>query len=191
MSGKTEWTDSGLCRYAPRFRALAVKGAIAAGEVPVGAVLGFARAEIAGEGCNYSNCRVTIRPRMLKSRRTSPSCRSNQKLSGCPDPPLYVTLEPCAMCAGAIVAARVQRLMFRRPRYPFRRRAEVIFRIADSDLQNHRVRVEEGLLGLRGRRTSVDRFSSNSAADNKKNGRNRFHQTGSGLSQKRLRFSPT
>ena len=59
---------------------------------------------------------------------------------------LYVTLEPCAMCAGALVAARISRLVFgaRDLRFGAVRSK---FRIADSDLLNHRVEITEGILG--------------------------------------------
>ena len=58
---------------------------------------------------------------------------------------LYVTLEPCPMCAGALVHARLGRLIFgaRDIRFGGVRSK---FRIADSDLLNHRVQVVEGVL---------------------------------------------
>jgi tRNA(adenine34) deaminase len=58
---------------------------------------------------------------------------------------LYVTLEPCIMCAGALVAARVRRLVFgaRDLRFGGVRSK---FRLADSELLNHRVEVVEGVL---------------------------------------------
>jgi tRNA(adenine34) deaminase len=58
---------------------------------------------------------------------------------------LYVTLEPCPMCAGLLVHARVHRLVFgvRDLRFGGVRSK---FRIADSDLLNHRVEVTEGVL---------------------------------------------
>jgi tRNA(adenine34) deaminase len=54
-------------------------------------------------------------------------------------------MEPCAMCAGAIVTARIRRLIFgtRDIRFGAVRSK---FRIADSDLLNHRVEVVEGVL---------------------------------------------
>ena len=59
---------------------------------------------------------------------------------------MYVTLEPCVMCAGAMVAARIARLVFgaRDLRFGGVRSK---FRIADSELLNHRVEIEEGVLG--------------------------------------------
>lgn len=58
---------------------------------------------------------------------------------------LYSTLEPCAMCAGALVSARVERLVFgsRDLRFGAVRSK---FRLADSDLLNHRLEVSEGVL---------------------------------------------
>ena len=59
---------------------------------------------------------------------------------------MYVTLEPCVMCAGAMVAARIGRLVFgaRDLRFGGVRSK---FRIADSELLNHRIEIEEGVLG--------------------------------------------
>jgi tRNA(adenine34) deaminase len=61
------------------------------------------------------------------------------------DATLYVTLEPCVMCAGALIAARVKRLVFgtRDLRFGGVRSK---FRIADSELLNHRVEIVEGVL---------------------------------------------
>ena len=58
---------------------------------------------------------------------------------------LYVTLEPCAMCAGALVTARLRRLVFgsRDLRFGAVRSK---FRVADSELLNHRMEVTEGVL---------------------------------------------
>ena len=63
------------------------------------------------------------------------------------DATLYATLEPCCMCAGALVAARVRRLVFgaRDLRFGGVRSK---FRIADSDLLNHRVEIVEGVLAV-------------------------------------------
>jgi tRNA(adenine34) deaminase len=60
---------------------------------------------------------------------------------------VYVTLEPCAMCAGALVAARVERLVFgaRDLRFGGVRSK---FRIADSELLNHRVEILEGVMAV-------------------------------------------
>lgn len=59
---------------------------------------------------------------------------------------LYVTLEPCTMCAGALVNARIERLIFgaRDLRFGGVRSK---FGLADSELLNHRVEIVEGVLG--------------------------------------------
>lgn len=64
-----------------------------------------------------------------------------------PGSTLYVTLEPCVMCAGAITLARVERLVLaaRDLRFGAIRSK---FCLADSELLNHRVQVEEGLFAM-------------------------------------------
>ena len=59
---------------------------------------------------------------------------------------LYVTLEPCVMCAGAIVLARVSRLVFAARDIRFGA-VRSKFALADCDLLNHQVEVCEGVLG--------------------------------------------
>jgi tRNA(adenine34) deaminase len=63
-----------------------------------------------------------------------------------PQSTLYVTLEPCVMCAGAIVLARVERVVFAARDLRFGG-VRSKFRLADSELLNHRAKIEEGLLG--------------------------------------------
>ena len=114
----------------------------ACGEVPVGAVL-VRDGEMLGEGfnCPISTKDPTAHAEIVALRRAAERTGS-ARLDGST---LYVTMEPCAMCAGAIVTARVERLVFgtRDLRFGAVRSK---FRIADSDLLNHRVRVEEGVL---------------------------------------------
>lgn len=83
--------------------------AATAGEVPVGAVV-VHRDEVVGSGSNRTlrDNDPTAHAEMLAIR--SASCALDRwRLDGCT---LYVTLEPCAMCAGAIVLARVDRVVF-------------------------------------------------------------------------------
>jgi tRNA(adenine34) deaminase len=113
-----------------------------AGEVPVGAVL-VLNGRIVGEGSNapISLHDPTAHAEIL-ALRAAAKTEHNYRLPGSS---MYVTLEPCVMCSGALVVARVQRLVFAARDIRFGG-VRSIFRLADSDLQNHRVNVEEGLL---------------------------------------------
>jgi tRNA(adenine34) deaminase len=113
-----------------------------AGEVPVGAVV--ARGQlILGRGFNQSITRndPTAHAEMQALREAAVNS-ANYRLSNAT---IYVTLEPCVMCAGALVTARVQRLVFATRDLRFGG-VRSKFRIADSDLLNHRIEIEEGLL---------------------------------------------
>jgi tRNA(adenine34) deaminase len=118
------------------------QNAAAAGEVPVGAVV-VQNGTIIGRGHNspITTGDPTSHAEMLAIREAAATA-GNYRLTGAS---VYVTLEPCAMCAGALVNARIERLVFgaRDIRYGAVRSK---FRIVDSELLNHRVRVEEGLL---------------------------------------------
>ena len=112
------------------------------GEVPVGAVV-VQQGAIIGRGGNspVGLCDATAHAEMLALREAA-AAAANYRLE---DAEMYGTLEPCAMCAGALVAARIRRLVFgaRDLRFGAVRSK---FRIADSDLLNHRVEVVEGVL---------------------------------------------
>ncbi len=120
------------------------RAAEAAGEVPVGAVV-VAGGEIVGRGRNspVGTNDPTAHAEMLALREAAAAI-GNYRLVGAT---VYTTLEPCAMCAGALVAARVERLVFgaRDLRFGGVRSK---FRIADSDLLNHRVDIVEGVLAV-------------------------------------------
>lgn len=81
----------------------------AAGEVPVGAVV-VKDGEVVGRGCNapISRCDPTAHAEMMALRDAAQNI-GNYRLPGCE---LFVTLEPCLMCAGAIMHARVARLVY-------------------------------------------------------------------------------
>ena len=117
--------------------------AAAGGEVPVGAVVAMGGA-IVGRGRNASIARrdPTAHAEILALREAAERV-GNYRLEGAT---LYSTLEPCVMCAGALVTARVGTLVFgaRDLRFGGVRSK---FQVADSDLLNHRVAVVEGVLG--------------------------------------------
>ena len=112
------------------------------GEVPVGAVVVKQR-EIVGTGANRPM--ATGDPTAhaeVQALRAAARTLGNYRL---PDTTLYVTLEPCSMCAGALVAARVSRLVFATRDLRFGA-VRSKFRLADSELLNHQVEIAEGLL---------------------------------------------
>ena len=130
------------------------KEAEAGGEVPVGAVA-VVGGVIVGEGFNSPRraSDPTAHAEIL-ALRAAAAKMGNYRLE---DATLYVTLEPCPMCAGAVVAARLRRLVFgsRDLRFGGVRSK---FRIADSDLLNHRVEIDEGILGAECQRLLEDFF---------------------------------
>lgn len=100
----------------PMARALQLaREAAARGEVPVGAVL-VVDGRIVGEGANaqIGSCDPTAHAEINALRAAAAGCR-NYRLPGSM---LYVTLEPCTMCCGALIHARVSELVFaaREPR---------------------------------------------------------------------------
>jgi tRNA(adenine34) deaminase len=119
---------------------LARQGA-ALGEVPVGAVVVMGGAiEGRGWNCPIGRHDPTAHAEMLALREAA-AAAGNYRLPGAT---LYCTLEPCVMCAGALVAARVERLVFATRDLRFggvRSR----FRVADSGALNHTVEVMEGV----------------------------------------------
>lgn len=114
-----------------------------AGEVPVGAVA-VKDGRIIGQGRNSPIALndPTAHAEMIALREASAHL-GNYRLEGVT---LYSTLEPCVMCAGALVAARVTRLVFgaRDLRFGGVRSK---FRLADSEILNHRVEVVENVRG--------------------------------------------
>jgi tRNA(adenine34) deaminase len=137
--GSDAMTDEDFMRRALEL----ARAAAAAGEVPVGAVLARDGAILA-EGFNrpISSCDPTAHAEMIALRAGGEQLR-NYRLLGTT---LYVTLEPCAMCASAMVHARVQRLVYGAtdPRVGA---AGSIFNIVQHDALNHRLDVTSGVLG--------------------------------------------
>jgi tRNA(adenine34) deaminase len=125
-------------------RALALaREAEAAGEVPVGCLVVTA-GEVMGEARNSPIALLdpTAHAEMLALRQAA-LATNNYRLT---DATLYSTLEPCAMCAGALVAARIRTLVFAARDLRFGG-VRSKFQIADSPLLNHRVEIVEGVLG--------------------------------------------
>ncbi|SVB58854.1 uncharacterized protein METZ01_LOCUS211708 [marine metagenome] len=107
MGSSTQYTDDDL-RWMRRAFTLA-KMAGAQGEVPVGAVV-IKDSEILAEGHNLTQSALDPTAHAeIVTIRAAAIALSDWRLTGCT---LYVTLEPCAMCAGALVLSRVSRLVF-------------------------------------------------------------------------------
>jgi tRNA(adenine34) deaminase len=113
-----------------------------AGEVPVGAVI-VKDGEIIAEGWNrpISTSDPTAHAEMVAIRAAGQKLNTYRLL----DTTLYVTLEPCAMCAGAMVHARVKRLVFAATD-PRAGAAGSVFNVTSNDALNHRIQCESGVL---------------------------------------------
>ena len=114
----------------------------AIGEVPVGAVITL-QGEVIGLGHN----RVIIDDdptahAEVVAMRAAAKAVGNYRLTGST---LYVTLEPCAMCAGALVHARVERVVFAADD-PKAGAAGSVMQVLDHPALNHRCRFEGGLM---------------------------------------------
>ena len=112
------------------------------GEVPVGAVI-VKENQIIGEGWNQpiTTHDPSAHAEMLAMRAAAKSLGNYRLL----DTTLYVTLEPCAMCAGAMVHARIKRLVYAATD-PRAGAAGTLFNIVQHDALNHRVEVTGGVL---------------------------------------------
>jgi len=128
-----------------RFMRLALEAACEAeraGEVPVGAVL-VADGEVIARGFNrtIADCDPTAHAEIV-ALRDAARALDNYRLTGTT---LYVTIEPCAMCAGAILHARVARLVYGADD-PKGGAVRTCFAVLDHPAVNHRVEVTAGLL---------------------------------------------
>lgn len=118
------------------------RAAMQAGEVPVGAIV-VREGRIAGRGYN-SPIRLndpTAHAEILALREAASELGNYRLINST----MYVTMEPCPMCAGALVNARVKRLVFGSRDLRFGA-VRTKFRLADSELLNHRLTIVEGVL---------------------------------------------
>lgn len=114
----------------------------ALGEVPVGAVL-VANSKVIGEGFNSPISQQDVSAHAeINALRMACNKAVNYRL---PDTTLYVTLEPCSMCAGALVHARVKRVVIA-AKEPRAGAAGSILNVLNHESLNHRCEIEFGLL---------------------------------------------
>ena len=114
------------------------------GEVPVGAVITDAGGAVIARAANSPIARQdpTAHAEML-ALRAAGRALGNYRLPGCV---LYVTLEPCAMCVGALVHARLARIVYGAAD-PKTGACGSVFDLAASPKMNHRLEVTGGVLG--------------------------------------------
>jgi tRNA(Arg) A34 adenosine deaminase TadA len=113
-------------------------------EIPVGALVVDAEGNVVGEGWNRNIAErdPSAHAEIVAMRRAGQAV-GNHRLVGCT---LYVTLEPCAMCAMAMVHARVARVVFG-AFDPKTGAAGSVFDLLADPRHNHRVEVAGGVLG--------------------------------------------
>ena len=113
-----------------------------AGEVPVGAVV-VLDGEIIGRGGNrvIRDSDPTAHAEIVAMRAAALHLR-NYRLTGCE---LYATLEPCAMCAGAMLHARIAKLVYAAAD-PKAGACGSVLQVMNHPKLNHRVQVEAGLM---------------------------------------------
>jgi len=117
----------------------------AAGEVPIGAVV-VHEGRILGRGSNrpISSNDPTAHAEIIAMREAGQAL-GNYRLADCD---LFVTMEPCAMCAGAMVHARIRRLIYGATD-PKAGAVESVMRVLDNAALNHRIEVKKGVLAGR------------------------------------------
>lgn len=118
------------------------QAAMEAGDVPVGAVIVHGE-RIIGRGYNQRELMQdpTAHAEMIALTAAAAALNS-WRLSGCT---LYVTLEPCAMCAGALVLARIDRLVYGATD-PKAGACGSIYNLVEDARLNHRMQVRRGVL---------------------------------------------
>lgn len=113
------------------------------GEVPVGAVLVNADGKMLGAGWNkmVSSHDPTMHAEILAIKQACLAER-NYRLDGCT---LYATLEPCCMCAGAMIHARIKRLVFATRDFKAGA-AGSVYNLLHGYPLNHQIIIDEGIM---------------------------------------------
>jgi tRNA(adenine34) deaminase len=124
----------------------AAQRALEAGEVPVGAVV-VCSEKIVGRGWNrnISNSDPTAHAEIVALREAGATI-GNHRLSECD---LFATIEPCAMCAGALLHARIKRLVYGADD-PKAGAVQSVMQLLNHPQLNHKVEVRSGVLAGRG-----------------------------------------
>ena len=141
-----------------RWMKLAIEAAIEArgrDEVPVGASIVDSNGQLIAVGGNRTrtDCDPTAHAEIV-ALRTAAATTGNYRLTGAT---VYSTIEPCAMCAGALVQARVKRLVYGAKDERFGA-VDTNFNICGSSSLNHRIDVSSGVLETECRELIQDFF---------------------------------
>jgi tRNA(adenine34) deaminase len=137
MDQETGLTDSD-CMQAALAEA---RAAAEAGEVPIGAVVVHEGAIVArGQNLVLRDVDPTAHAEIV-AMRAAAKVLGNYRLNGCT---VYVTLEPCAMCAGAMVHARIDRLVFAAAD-PKAGACGSVLSVLNHPALNHQMLVEQGI----------------------------------------------
>lgn len=120
------------------------RAAAEAGEVPIGAVIVSGGAVIARGQNSVIRANDPTAHAEIVALRQAAAALGNYRLNGCT---LYVTLEPCAMCAGAMIHARLDRLIFAAPD-PKAGACGSVMEVLNHARLNHQMQVAQGILAL-------------------------------------------
>ncbi len=124
-------------------------------EIPIGACLVDKNNEllaVAGN-CTITNCDPTAHAEILVLREAAAKI-GNYRLT---ETTIYTTIEPCAMCAGALVNARIERLVFGAHDERFGA-VESVFRLCNTSSLNHQIEIISGVLAEDCRKLMQDFF---------------------------------
>jgi tRNA(adenine34) deaminase len=141
--------------------------AAAEGEVPVGAVIVHSRQGVIARAHNQREMLVdpTAHAEMIAITQAAQALGS-WRLEGCV---LYVTLEPCPMCAGAMVQARVPLIVYGAPD-PKAGACDTLFQITSDARLNHRAQLVRGVLAARCAAVLTDFFTARRTANRLRGG---------------------
>jgi tRNA(adenine34) deaminase len=130
------------------------KRAQSVGEIPVGAVI-VKDNQLIAEGFNNSitTCDPSGHAEMVAIRQAGVMLK-NYRLVGCK---MYITLEPCSMCAGAMVHARLQEIIFATPDLRTGAAGSVINLLQNNQF-NHQVNIRQGVLADTARSILIEFF---------------------------------
>ena len=127
-----------------------------AGEVPIGALI-VLNGEVIGRGFNHSIAESDPSAHAeIIALREAGRRRKNYRLEGCE---LFATIEPCAMCAGAMVHARIERLIYGADDAKAGAVRSVL-QVVNHQALNHRIEVTRGVLAEECSRLLQDFFRS-------------------------------